>query len=156
MTSVSADDNIDHVPSSWTTILERLDDAAGLIGVDPDIHHKLRVPLRVLEVAVPVRMDDGTVEVFIGWRVQHDTSRGPGKGGLRFHPDLDVEYVHRVARRCCQVDGGKEEIAEIDGVQGDQQKEGNRKSRLNKALSRVPTARRRPFRKSLGKQNREK
>ena len=97
MTSVSADDNIDHVPSSWTTILERLDDAAGLIGVDPDIHHKLRVPLRVLEVAVPVRMDDGTVEVFIGWRVQHDTSRGPGKGGLRFHPDLDVDEVKALA-----------------------------------------------------------
>jgi glutamate dehydrogenase (NAD(P)+) len=85
------------VHSSWISILERLDDAAQLIGVDPAIHHKLRVPVRVLEVAVPVRMDDGTVEVFIGWRVQHDTSRGPGKGGLRFHPELDVDEVKALA-----------------------------------------------------------
>jgi glutamate dehydrogenase (NAD(P)+) len=83
--------------SSWTSILERLDEAAQLTGVDPGIHRKLRVPVRVLEVAVPVRMDDGTVEVFTGWRVQHDTSRGPGKGGLRFHPDLDVEEVKALA-----------------------------------------------------------
>ena len=83
--------------SSWTTILERLDDAAQLIGVDPGIHEKLRIPARVLEVAVPVRMDDGSVEVFTGWRVQHDTSRGPGKGGLRFHPNLDVDEVKALA-----------------------------------------------------------
>lgn len=83
--------------SSWATILDRLDDAAELIGVDPAIHHKLRVPSRVLEVAVPVRMDDGMVEVFLGWRVQHDTSRGPGKGGLRFHPNLDVDEVKALA-----------------------------------------------------------
>jgi glutamate dehydrogenase (NAD(P)+) len=85
------------VRSSWATILDRLDDAAELIGVDPAIHHKLRVPSRVLEVAVPVRMDDGMVEVFLGWRVQHDTSRGPGKGGLRFHPNLDVDEVKALA-----------------------------------------------------------
>jgi glutamate dehydrogenase/leucine dehydrogenase len=85
------------VRSSWTTILERLDDAAELIGVDPAIHHKLRTPVRILEVAVPVRMDDGGVEVFTGWRVQHDTSRGPGKGGLRFHPNLDVDEVKALA-----------------------------------------------------------
>jgi glutamate dehydrogenase (NAD(P)+) len=85
------------VASSWTSILERLDDAAELIGVDHAVHCKLRTPVRVLEVAVPVRMDDGSVEVFTGWRVQHDTSRGPGKGGLRFHPDLDVDEVKALA-----------------------------------------------------------
>jgi glutamate dehydrogenase (NAD(P)+) len=88
---------IDGVQSSWASILERLDDAAGLIEVDPAIHHKLRVPNRVLEVAVPTRLDDGAVEVFTGWRVQHDTSRGPGKGGLRFHPELDVEEIKALA-----------------------------------------------------------
>ena len=49
---------------SWAAVLERLDDAAKLTGLDPDIHRMLRTPNRVLEVAVPVRMDDGRVEVF--------------------------------------------------------------------------------------------
>jgi glutamate dehydrogenase (NAD(P)+) len=57
----------------------------------------LRTPRRVLEVSVPVRLDDGSVEVFIGWRVHHDTTRGPGKGGIRFHPDLDVDEVKALA-----------------------------------------------------------
>jgi glutamate dehydrogenase (NAD(P)+) len=79
--------------SSWDAVLERLDDAATLAKLDPDVHRMLRKPRRVLEVSVPVRMDDGTVEVFTGWRVHHDTTRGPGKGGIRFHPDLDVDEV---------------------------------------------------------------
>lgn len=83
--------------SSWNTVLERLDDAATLAKLDPDVHHLLRTPRRVLEVAVPVRLDDGTVEVFQGWRVHHDTHRGPGKGGIRFHPDLDVDEVKALA-----------------------------------------------------------
>jgi glutamate dehydrogenase (NAD(P)+) len=78
---------------SWEAVLERLDDAATLAKLDPDVHRMLRQPRRVLEVSVPVRMDDGTVEVFTGWRVHHDTTRGPGKGGIRFHPDLDVDEV---------------------------------------------------------------
>jgi glutamate dehydrogenase (NAD(P)+) len=82
---------------SWEAILERLDDAASLINVEPDIHRILRTPERVLEVSVPVRMDDGTVEVFTGWRVQHDTTRGPGKGGLRFHPDVDADEIKALA-----------------------------------------------------------
>jgi glutamate dehydrogenase (NAD(P)+) len=83
--------------STWESILARLDDAAALIDVDPAIHRILRVPERVLEVAVPVRMDNGEVEVFLGWRVHHDTTRGPGKGGLRFHPQLDVDEVKALA-----------------------------------------------------------
>ena len=82
---------------SWPAVLERLDDAAVLAGIDPQIHRLLRVPERVLEVAVPVRMDDGGVEVFTGWRVHHDTTRGPGKGGLRFHPGLDADEVKALA-----------------------------------------------------------
>lgn len=82
---------------AWAAVLERLDDAAELMGTDPDIHRLLRMPRRVLEVAVPVRMDDGRVEVFQGWRVHHDTTRGPAKGGLRFHPDLDVLGVAALA-----------------------------------------------------------
>jgi len=82
---------------AWTAVLERLDDAAALTGIDPAIDRILRVPERILEVAVPVRMDDGHVEVFTGWRVHHDTTRGPGKGGLRFHPELDVDEVKALA-----------------------------------------------------------
>jgi glutamate dehydrogenase (NAD(P)+) len=82
---------------AWSAVLERLDDAAKLTNLDPDIHRMLRIPKRVLEVAVPVRMDDGRVEVFTGWRVHHDTTRGPGKGGIRFHPELDVREVTALA-----------------------------------------------------------
>jgi glutamate dehydrogenase (NAD(P)+) len=82
---------------SWEAVLARLDEAAELSKLDPDVHRVLRAPARVLEVAVPVRMDDGSVEVFTGWRVHHDTTRGPGKGGIRFHPDLDVDEVKALA-----------------------------------------------------------
>ena len=85
------------MPDPWLAVLERLDDAAKLTGVDPDIHRLLRTPRRVLEVAVPVRMDDGRIEVFTGWRVHHDTTRGPAKGGIRFHPDVDVHEVMALA-----------------------------------------------------------
>lgn len=81
----------------WGAVLDRLDDAAKLIGLDPDVHRMLRTPRRVLEVAVPVRMDDGRVEVFIGWRIHHDTTRGPAKGGIRFHPDVDARQVAALA-----------------------------------------------------------
>ncbi len=83
--------------AAWQTVLDRLDDAAKLADLDPDIHRILRTPERVLEVAVPVRMDDGSVEVFTGWRVHHDTTRGPGKGGIRFHPDVDADEVKALA-----------------------------------------------------------
>ena len=85
------------VSDPWAAVLERLDDAAKLTGVDPDVHRLLRTPRRVLEVAVPVRMDDGRVEVFTGWRVHHDTTRGPAKGGIRFHPDLTVGEICALA-----------------------------------------------------------
>jgi glutamate dehydrogenase (NAD(P)+) len=81
----------------WAAMLERIRDAAELIDLDADILRKLSVPERVLEVAVPVRMDDGHVEVFTGWRVHHDTSRGPGKGGIRFHPAVDADELTALA-----------------------------------------------------------
>ncbi len=77
--------------------MERLDDAAALTGIDPDVHRLLRAPRRVLEVSVPVRMDDGSVEIFTGWRVHHDTTRGPAKGGIRFHPEVDAREVTALA-----------------------------------------------------------
>ena len=83
--------------TAWQTVLDRLDDAAKLADLDPDVHRILRTPERVLEVAVPVRMDDGRVEVFTGWRVHHDTTRGPGKGGIRFHPEVAADEVKALA-----------------------------------------------------------
>jgi glutamate dehydrogenase (NAD(P)+) len=83
--------------SAWNAVLDRLDEAATLAKLDPDVHHLLAQPRRVLEVAVPVRMDDGSVEVFTGWRVHHDTTRGPGKGGIRFHPAVDADEVKALA-----------------------------------------------------------
>ena len=82
---------------AWEAVLARLDDAATLSKLDPDIHRMLRVPRRVLEVAVPVRMDSGAIEVFTGWRVHHDTTRGPAKGGIRFHPDVDAAETSALA-----------------------------------------------------------
>ena len=82
---------------AWAAMLTRIDDAAALIGLDEDIHRMLRTPRRILEVAVPVRMDDGRVEVFIGWRVHHDTTRGPAKGGIRFHPEVNAAEVTALA-----------------------------------------------------------
>lgn len=81
----------------WSEILGYLADTAKLLDLDPDIHRRLQTPKCVLEVAVPVRMDDGTVEVFTGWRVHHDTTRGPGKGGIRFHPAVDAREVTALA-----------------------------------------------------------
>ncbi len=68
-----------------------------MADVEAGVHARLRHPERVLEVSIPVRMDDGTLEVFTGWRVHHNTVRGPGKGGIRFHPDVDVEEVTALA-----------------------------------------------------------
>lgn len=80
-------------PNPWDELIDRLRSVAKLAGTDDDIVHLLSTPRRVFEVAVPVRMDHGGVEVFTGWRVQHDSTRGPGQGGVGFHPDLDVDQV---------------------------------------------------------------
>ncbi len=78
-------------------MLDRIDDAAAVAGIDPGIHTILRSPERVLEVSVPIVRDDGSVEVFTGWRIHHNTVRGPGKGGIRFHPDVDVDEVRALS-----------------------------------------------------------
>jgi glutamate dehydrogenase (NAD(P)+) len=83
--------------TAWDAVLDRLDDAAALAHLDPDVHRLLRRPRRVLEVSVPVRMDNGSVEVFQGWRVHHDTTRGPAKGGIRFHPTVDAAEITALA-----------------------------------------------------------
>jgi glutamate dehydrogenase (NAD(P)+) len=77
--------------------LHQLDSAAKAIGLDPGMHRFLRSNERALIVSVPVLMDDGNLEVFTGYRVQHSTGRGPGKGGIRFHPSVTLEEVSGLA-----------------------------------------------------------
>ena len=73
----------------------QLDLAAEKLKLDPNIHAILREPARVLEVNFPVRMDDGSVRVFKGFRAQHNNALGPAKGGIRFHPQVTMEEVRR-------------------------------------------------------------
>ena len=65
--------------------------------LDPNLLDRLKSPQRALSVSIPVRMDDGRVEVFRGYRVQHDLSRGPTKGGIRYHPDVTLGEVSALA-----------------------------------------------------------
>ncbi len=71
--------------------VQQLDLVADRINLDPAIHKRLRKPARCYIVSVPIRMDDDSVEVFEGYRVHHNTSRGPAKGGIRYHPDVTLE-----------------------------------------------------------------
>jgi len=84
-------------PTAWQNALRQLDDAARHIGLDPDLHAVLRRPRRMLVVSIPVRMDDGSLRVFEGYRVQHSLTRGPAKGGIRFHPDVTLDEVKALA-----------------------------------------------------------
>ena len=75
----------------------QLDQAADIMGLDPATHELLRWPLRELHVTLPVRMDDGTTQVFQGFRVQYNDSRGPTKGGIRYHPEETIDTVRALA-----------------------------------------------------------
>ena len=81
----------------WEAALEFLDEAAELISLDPGIHAILRKPKRSLEVAVPVKMDSGEITVFSGYRVHHDVTRGPAKGGIRYHPHVSLDETKALA-----------------------------------------------------------
>ena len=81
----------------YENMLEVLETAAGKMGLAEDDYSFLRYPERELKVSVPVRMDDGHVKVFEGYRVQHSTVRGPAKGGIRFHPDTNLDEVKALA-----------------------------------------------------------
>lgn len=72
---------------------QQLDMAAEKLNLDPGVHAILREPMRTLEVNFPVKMDDGTVKVFKGYRAQHNDAIGPAKGGIRFHPSVTMDEV---------------------------------------------------------------
>jgi glutamate dehydrogenase (NAD(P)+) len=76
---------------------QQLDAAAEIIELDPATHQLLRYPLRELHVTLPVKMDDGSTQIFHGFRVQYNDARGPTKGGIRFHPDETIDTVRALA-----------------------------------------------------------
>ncbi|MDR5708359.1 MAG: Glu/Leu/Phe/Val dehydrogenase [Armatimonadota bacterium] len=96
-----------------------IDRAAHLLGYDESTTRPLKHPRRCVIVSLPVEMDDGRVEVFVGYRVQYDTARGPCKGGLRYHPNVTLEEMMALAAlmslKCAVVDvpfgGGKGGVA---------------------------------------------
>ena len=75
----------------------QLDEAAKIMGLEPAVHELLRWPLREFHVTLPVRMDDGSVQIFHAFRVQYNDARGPTKGGLRFHPEETIDTVRALA-----------------------------------------------------------
>ena len=72
---------------------ERFDRAAQILGLDPDLYAVMRVPSREIKVYIPVKMDTGHIQVFEGFRVQHNFARGPAKGGIRYAPDVSLDEV---------------------------------------------------------------
>ncbi len=81
----------------WENALKQLDKAAKAMNLNPGYHQILATPKRVLEIQLPIKMDDGTIKVFTGWRVQHNDARGPCKGGIRYHPNTDLDEVKALA-----------------------------------------------------------
>ncbi len=92
----------------FTDALRTLDRAAEVGGIDTEVVERLRHPRAILQVAVPVRLDDGSLQTFTGYRVRHDDTRGPAKGGIRFHPDVSLAEVEALALwmtlKCALVD----------------------------------------------------
>jgi glutamate dehydrogenase (NAD(P)+) len=85
------------VPNIWAVAQSQFDHAADKLDLDDGMRRVLRVSQRELTVNFPVTMDDGSVSVFTGYRVQHNVSRGPGKGGIRYHQDVTLDEVRALA-----------------------------------------------------------
>src|SRR5581483_9065446 len=97
--TLASDESPSDLPprSLWRQSLAQLDAVAEATQIDPALYEIVRRPHRVVEVSFPVRMDGGNIEVFTGYRVQHNVARGPGKGGLRYHPDVTVDDLRALA-----------------------------------------------------------
>src|ERR1700738_904283 len=84
-------------PSAFENALTQLKIAAGHLKLDQGTYELLRQPKRIVTVSVPIKMDDGKIRVFTGYRVQHIDARGPFKGGIRYHPDVSLDEVKALA-----------------------------------------------------------
>jgi len=83
--------------NAYEVALENFDTAANAMNLDPDTRERIKYPERVLTVSIPIRLDNGHVHRFEGFRVQHSTARGPAKGGIRFHPQVTLDEVKALA-----------------------------------------------------------
>ncbi len=81
----------------FAVALAQFDRAAAYLDLDDGLRELLKTPKRQLIVSIPVKMDDGSLRVFEGYRVQHNVARGPGKGGIRYHPDVTLDEVKALA-----------------------------------------------------------
>ncbi len=88
---------VDRELNPWESAAHRFDEAADLLKLDDGMRKVLRQPAMELTVNIPVMMDDGRIEVFTGYRVQHSIARGPAKGGIRFAPDVSLDEVRALA-----------------------------------------------------------
>jgi glutamate dehydrogenase (NAD(P)+) len=83
--------------NSLDVALRQVDKAVAHLNLDPGIIAKIKSTRRELTVNFPVKMNDGSIKIFTGHRIQHNTTRGPAKGGIRFHPDVDLDEVKALA-----------------------------------------------------------
>jgi glutamate dehydrogenase (NAD(P)+) len=83
--------------SPFEEMMSRFDLAAQKLGLDPGLYKVLREPVRETKVSIPIGMDDGRIEVFIGYRVLHNIARGPGKGGIRYDKNVTLDEVRALA-----------------------------------------------------------
>jgi glutamate dehydrogenase/leucine dehydrogenase len=83
--------------NAYDAAMENFDLAADALELEDDVRTMIKYPERVLTVALPIRMDDGKIHCFQGYRVQHSTSRGPAKGGIRYHPNVTLDEVKALA-----------------------------------------------------------
>ena len=84
-------------PNAWAVAQQQLRNVAELIGLEEDYYRILSTPRLSVTVSVPIRHDDGSIRVYTGHRVQHSTARGPGKGGIRYHPGVTLDEVKALA-----------------------------------------------------------
>ncbi len=89
--------SLEQETNPWEAQAARFDVAAKKLNLDPGIWKILRYPTREIIVHIPVAMDDGSIEVFTGYRVQHSMARGPAKGGIRYAPDVSLDEVRALA-----------------------------------------------------------
>lgn len=99
---------LEHELNPYEAAEARFEEAAKRLGLAQDLYHYLQYPNKEITVYIPVKMDDGRLQVFTGYRVQHSLVRGPGKGGIRYAPDVTIDEVRALASwmtwKCAVVD----------------------------------------------------